>query len=233
MEHATGSKLRSRPARQDAGRQDSMTMFLVNGAPLETLSGYDLPAGSRVAVVSSEPEAIRQIEVAGGRRFDKPTAVVVARPATAHRELSGARAITEAAFEPDARSRALLEGVRIAQADLAAAGGAYTLDEVRMLMHGISRQAVDKRVQEGTLLTVPGPSNRRSYPTLQFDRDGSLLPGLKDVRDALPTQNPWAVLSFLAGPDARLGGDKPIDLLRSGAIDRVVEAARRYGEQGA
>jgi len=100
-------------------------------------------------------------------------------------------------------------------------------------MHGVSRQAVDKRVNEGSLLAVPGPSNRRAYPTLQFDRDGSIVLGLREVLEALPTDNPWSILNFLARPDVRLDGRKPIDLLKAGDIPPVIEAARRYGEQGA
>jgi hypothetical protein len=142
-------------------------------------------------------------------------------------------AISQKAFEPDARAQALLEGVRIAQEDLRKAGGAYDLEQVRTLMQGVSRQAVDKRVQEGSLLAVPGPSNRRSYPTLQFNPDGTIVEGLKAVRAALPTNNPWTILNFLAHPDDRLQGRKPIDVLKAGNVELVVEAARRLGQQGA
>jgi hypothetical protein len=127
----------------------------------------------------------------------------------------------------------MLEGVRIAQEDLRDAGGAYDLDQVRTLMRGVSRQAVDKRVQEGSIFAVPGPSNRRSYPTIQFNQDGSVVAGLREVRDALRTSNPWTVLNFLSRPDARLDNRRPVDLLRSGKLDMVLEAARRHGEQGA
>jgi hypothetical protein len=144
-----------------------------------------------------------------------------------------ATAINQKAFEPDARARALLEGVRIAQEDLRKAGGAYDLEQVRTLMQGVSRQAVDKRVQEGSLLAVPGPSNRRSYPTLQFNPDGTIVEGLKAVCAALPTNNPWTILNFLTHPDGRLQGRKPIDVLKAGNVDLVVEAARRLGQQGA
>jgi hypothetical protein len=141
--------------------------------------------------------------------------------------------INKEAYEPDARSRALLDGVRIAQEDLREAGGAYDLEQVRTLMQGISRQAIDKRVQEGSLLAVPGPNNRRSYPTLQFNQDGTIVSDLKAVHEALPTRNPWTILNFLTQPDDRLSGRKPIDLLRKGKVDLVVEAARRLGQQGA
>lgn len=103
----------------------------------------------------------------------------------------------------------------------------------RTLLHGISRQRVDRRVKERTLLAVPGPSNRRLYPTIQFNRDGSVVDGLKPVLEALPTRNAWAALNFLARPEPRLDGRTPVDLLKQGEIDIVVAAARRVAEQGA
>lgn len=137
------------------------------------------------------------------------------------------------AYQPDARALALLRGVETAQQDLREAGGAYTLEQVRLLLQGISRQAVDKRVQDGSLLAVPGPGNRRAYPTLQFLNDGSIVAGLKAVRQALGSANPWFLLNFLSRPDERLNGKKPIDLLRRGETDIVLEAARHNGLQGA
>ena len=143
------------------------------------------------------------------------------------------KAVAKDAYQPDARAMALLRGVEIAQQDLREAGGAYTLEQVRLLLQGISRQAVDKRVQEGTLLAVPGPANRRAYPTIQFLNDGSIVAGLKAVRQALGSANPWFILNFLSRPDARLNGKKPIELLRRGETEPVLEAARLNGLQGA
>lgn len=143
---------------------------------------------------------------------------------------SGVRA---EAYRPDARAEAVLRGVRTVEMDLAAAGGAYDLEQVRSLLRGISRQAVDKRVQDGSLLAVPGPSGRRFYPTVQFNGDGSIVGGLKRVQQALPSQNGWSVLHFLIRPHASLDGRHPIDLLKAGEVDLVVEAARRLDQQGA
>ncbi|MCF7645504.1 hypothetical protein KQ944_10810 [Bacillus subtilis] len=143
------------------------------------------------------------------------------------------KALAKEAYQPDARALALLRGVEIAQQDLREAGGAYTLEQVRLLLQGISRQAVDKRVQEGTLLAVPGPANRRAYPTIQFLNDGSIVAGLKAVRQALGSTNPWFILNFLSRPDERLNGKKPIELLRRGETEAVLEAARLNGLQGA
>lgn len=146
---------------------------------------------------------------------------------------SPAPPIDAEAFRPDARARALLRGVALAEEDLRASGGAYGLAEVRRLMRGISRQAIDKRVRDGSLLAVTGPSNRRSYPTVQFLGDGSVVDGLKQVRAVLATKNPWMLLNFLVNPEPRLDGRKPIELLKSGQIEPVVDAARRIGAQGA
>lgn len=212
-----------------------MTMFVLDANPFEEVAGFQLPAGARLAVVTSKPETASSVARTVGRRF-RGNSMVVRRTREVARAKESAETtgtVNKAAFEPDARSLAVLQGVRIAQNDLKAAGGAYDLEQVRTLLHGVSRQAVDKRVQEGSLLAVPGPSNRRCYPTLQFNRDGSVVAGLKEVQDALPVESPWAVLNFLARPDDRLDGRKPIDLLREGSLPLVLEAANRYGEQGA
>jgi hypothetical protein len=68
---------------------------------------------------------------------------------------------------------------------------------------------------------------------LQFNQDGTVVAGLKAVCDALPTKNPRTILNFLAQPDDRLRGRRPIDVLKEGNVDLVVEAARRVGKQGA
>lgn len=60
-------------------------------------------------------------------------------------------------FQPDARARAILRGRSFTAADLKTVGEAYGVDEVRGLLNGVSRQAVDKRIADGPLLAAPGP----------------------------------------------------------------------------
>jgi hypothetical protein len=221
----------------DAGPDGMMTMFVLKTNPFADVDGFSLPAGARVAVVTSKLSAARSVARSMAERIQSDGFVVrMAEAEAAPQETLRTDAKTEidrSAFEPDARSKAVLLGIRIAQSDLKAAGGAYDLEEVQALLNGVTRQAVDKRVQEGSLLAVPGPSNRRRYPTLQFDRSGALIEGLKEVQAALPVESPWAVLNFLAREDDRLSGRRPIDLLREGYLTLVVDAARRFGEQGA
>jgi hypothetical protein len=217
------------------GSDDIMTMFVLDANPFEGIAGFQLPAGAQLAVVTSQPKAASSVARTVGKRF-RGSSVIVRKArgfARAEDHIEPIDVVNKAAFEPDARSQAVLQGVRIAQNDLKAAGGAYDLEQVRTLLHGVSRQAVDKRVQEGSLLAVPGPSNRRCYPTLQFNRDGTVVAGLREVQEALSVDSPWTVLNFLARPDDRLNGKKPIDVLREGYLQLVLDAANRYGEQGA
>ena len=222
--YKTKSKPSSSTTKGPTVHEDGVMMVLKQKpAALKNLA---LPAGAQVAIVSKSATALQKI-----RERNKQLA------GQAFRFFSGslkkATVLNKEAFAPDARALAVLEGVRVAQEDLRRSGGAYDLDQVRTLLRGVSRQAIDKRVQEGSLLAVPGPSNHRSFPTLQFNADGTVVEGLRSVREALPTDNPWTILNFLAQPDDRLNGRKPIDLLRQGKVELVVEAARRVAQQGA
>jgi hypothetical protein len=142
-----------------------------------------------------------------------------------------AATIGAAVYTPGSRARALLRGLEIAEADLVEAGGAFTAEEAQRLLNGVTRQALEKRVRDGSLLAVPGPGNRRRYPAMQFTRQG-VVPGLAEVQDALPTRDPWTILNFFVRPDERLGGRKPIELLQDGEVGLVVSAARGMGVQG-
>ena len=138
--------------------------------------------------------------------------------------------LTADAFAAGPRARALLRGREIAAEDLKRSGGSYSLDEVRRLLNGVSRQSVEKRVREGRLLAVSGPNNKRYYPVAQFRDDGSVVEGLREVQRALATENGYAVLNFLVNANPQLDGLKPLDLLKRGEVGRVVEAAERTGE---
>ncbi len=209
-------------------------VFVVKDGP----KGITLPAGASWAVVPDTTSAAARLKDLNPDRVAPIGRVFPTKgqAGAAARASAGGEAVAEGdpdAFAPDARGRAILRGIEYARADLRDAGGAYDIEQVRALLHGISRQAVDRKIREGALLAVPGPSNRRRFPTVQFNSDGSLVPGLKDVQAALAYASPWAVLNFLVNPHDGLRGEKPIDLLRRGEVARVVDAAERVGVQGA
>ncbi len=138
--------------------------------------------------------------------------------------------IDPAAYELSGKAKALALGRRIAEQDLRAAGGAYDLPQVEELL-AISRQAIDRKVKDGSILAVPGPANRRRYPAVQFTPDG-LLPGLKQAFAALGSDSPWYRLNWLVNPDPRLGGRAPAELLAAGQVAQAVAAAEAQGLQG-
>ena len=43
----------------------------------------------------------------------------------------------------------------------------------------------------------------------------------------------WAQLRFFAGTNVRLGGRSPVEALKVGDIERVLAAARTFGQHGA
>ncbi len=227
MSNVTKGKKSARPKLDDV-----VFAYAVTAESLRALAFAGLDRSAEVTVISPIPlqglksRKLKKFTNARGKK-----AVTVEVDAAASVALEETPAATSA-FAPDARARAILRGIELSKADLRDAGGAYELRQVRELMGGISRQAVDKKVKKGALLAVPGPSHHRRYPTVQFKDDGEVVDGLKEVSASLTTKNPWAVLNFLVNPHSGLGGAKPIDRLRAGAIADVVEAAHRLGEQG-
>lgn len=191
-----------------------------------------IPGDTQVFVVPKTAAAEKALKGSGafekvGPRGGRPQSTVSEATAAAR------RSVRQEAFEPGARARAILRGIAHAEADLEDAGGAFDIEQVRTLLRGVSRQAVDKRVNEGAMLAVPGPSGRRRFPAIQFQDDGAVVAGLKEVQAALGYASAWSVLNFLVNAHDLLGGDRPIDALRRGEVDRVEEAARQSGVQGA
>ena len=135
-----------------------------------------LPPGVKVTFVAKSLAAKKKLKAWASERMGQGDRVVAAD----RNKLAKAKASIESSvYAPNARARALLQGVKIAEADLKEAGGAFKPEEVQKLLNGVSRQALEKRVKDGSLLALPGPSNRRRYPAIQFTRDG-VVPELKE-----------------------------------------------------
>lgn len=126
-----------------------------------------------------------------------------------------------------ARNRARLRGRQQAERDRLAAGRELEREEVGHLL-GISAGQVDLWTKQNRLLAIPGENGYR-YPDIQF-LERQPLPGLNEVLAAFPDRNPWSRLNYLMNPDSRLGGARPVDLLRLGKVEAVIQAARAVGE---
>jgi hypothetical protein len=111
-----------------------------------------------------------------------------------------------------------------------ALGSFYDVETVRRLLgrgkRSVSRQAVSKRRD---LLALRTGSGRVVYPAFQF-RGSTPLAGLADVLAALPPAlvSRWTVASWLVSTLPELDGERPIDVLASGATPAVVAAAQEW-----
>jgi hypothetical protein len=88
---------------------------------------------------------------------------------------------------------------------------------------GITRQQVNNRRDQGVLLAVEG--FRRGYLFPAWHAELRLSKVLPQVLEGLKHVRSWDVFSFLRATYPALGGKTPIDLLREGQTQRVVEFA--------
>ena len=131
---------------------------------------------------------------------------------------------------PDPLTAALLRGAEMKRALLRAEGGVLSARQLAEHL-GITPQGVGKRRDRNQVFWLP-VGDGYVYPTFQVG-PGGLLPGVREVLDAFEEDDPWARASFMLTGDARLGGRRPIDVLREGDVASVTRAARGYGEHGA
>jgi hypothetical protein len=106
--------------------------------------------------------------------------------------------------------------------------GSLTTTQVAKLLN-TSRQTPHDRAKSGTLLAVLDNGTLR-FPTWQFDAEGhdGVVPGLPEVIRALKVQ-PLAQISWFVIPNRYLDRKTPIQALRAGEVESVIETARAVG----
>jgi len=138
-----------------------------------------------------------------------------------------------AQHEGDELAQARLRGLDASKKRVEAVSGFLDGAGVAQLL-GMTTAAVHKRYKAHQLLGIREEKRRIGYPGFQFD-GGRVVRDLPAVLQALSDGgvDEWAQLRFLAGANARLGGRSPMDALRAGDGERVLAAARAFGEHGA
>jgi hypothetical protein len=126
---------------------------------------------------------------------------------------------------------AKLRGLRARDELLGAEGGTLGVAEVAALL-GITRQAVNKRREARKLIGVEMGRRGFRYPAWQF-ASGTTLTGLEDVLATLGDVPALSTIRFFLSGSHRLGGKRPLDLLRKKNIATVLVAAKAFGEHGA
>lgn len=142
------------------------------------------------------------------------------------RDLTGERTLSEVerfALEASALSRAFALRRTLLE-------GALSAPQVASLL-GMTRQSVhEKAKQRGTLLAVLDRGSLR-FPAWQFDPEGTagLVEGLPEVLQALEHTSPLGKASWLTRPSPYFEGHTPLETLRRGEKERVLEAAWAVG----
>ncbi|WP_170759061.1 antitoxin Xre/MbcA/ParS toxin-binding domain-containing protein [Ruegeria lacuscaerulensis] len=80
----------------------------------------------------------------------------------------------------------------------------------------------------GKIFAVPY-DGAETYPSFQFDEDGTPLPLMEPILEALPEEvTPWQCAFWMTTPHAELGGETPANCLQTGD-GRVVDVASYAG----
>lgn len=104
-------------------------------------------------------------------------------------------------------------------------GPVYSTSDTARLLE-TSTESVE---QDSRLLRLEMRSGRIGYPVFQFD-GRTQIDGVGDVVEILTTAatSPWTIASFLRSPQPAFDGREPIELLREGNVEAVVDAARNF-----
>jgi hypothetical protein len=133
--------------------------------------------------------------------------------------------------EADPFAAARLRGVRERERLLSEEGGTWTAEQVAKHLQ-LTRQTVNLRRKQGTLLGLDAGRHGFRYPAWQFARTGT-IDGVEQALAALKYLDPWMQQAFMLGKNTRLSDKRPIDVLRAGDASSVVKAAAAFGEHGA
>ena len=108
------------------------------------------------------------------------------------------------------------------------AGGLYMPSYVAAILN-IPEQLVEERRKAGELIAVETQEGYR-YPACQFTPDG-VVTGLSEVLAVMPIRADWMRLEWLLIPDDALEGISPLEALRAGHLEDVLDIARDHEEQ--
>lgn len=132
--------------------------------------------------------------------------------------------------KPDPLTEAFLRGSEMKRDMLKAEGGALTAQQLAGHL-GITPQGLGRKRERNQVFWLE-IGDGYVYPAFQIGRNG-LLPGIREVLAAFTVDDPWMRVNFMLTGDVRLGGKRPIDLLRKGKSEEVMAAAAAYGDHGA
>jgi hypothetical protein len=146
------------------------------------------------------------------------------------------RTLTEIGGQPSSADDAEVLGRRAAMVVLAgdawerALGELLTSAEARILLGGISREALRKRVLTGSVIALRDDADLIRYPCWQFDAPNSAPFGaikkLNKIFDKAGL-DPWTLAAFATAPQPELDDRTPVEALGDADLERLLLSARR------
>lgn len=146
------------------------------------------------------------------------------------------RTLTEIGGQPASTDDAEVLGRQAAMVVLAGAaweralGELLTSAEARILLGGISREALRKRVLSGSVIALRDDADLIRYPRWQFDAANSTpfgaVKGLNEIFGEAGL-DAWTLASFVTTPQAELGNRAPVDAFADTDIEPLLLSAHR------
>jgi hypothetical protein len=146
------------------------------------------------------------------------------------------RTLTEIGGQPSSADDAEVLGRRAAMVVLA--GGAWeralgellTSAEARVLLGGVSREALRKRVVSGSVIALRDDAGLIRYPRWQFDAaSGAPFEAVKRLNEIFDDTglDSWTLASFATTPQPELANRTPIDSFADADIEPLLLSAHR------
>jgi hypothetical protein len=146
------------------------------------------------------------------------------------------RTLTEIGGQPSSADDAEVLGRQAAMVVLA--GGAWeralgellTSAEARVLLGGISREALRKRVVSGSVIALRDNAGLVRYPRWQFDAaSGAPFWAVKKLNEVFGNAglDPWTLAAFATAPQPELDDRAPIDAFGDADLEPLLLSAHR------
>lgn len=112
----------------------------------------------------------------------------------------------------------------------AAEGGSWTGQELQG-RYKLTSAVLHRRRKEHRIIYWRDARNDFHYPKWQFTPSGASLPGIQEVLEMFQSQDEWRVMRYFLGKRAQLAGQRPLDLLRQGEVEKVIAHAKIHVEE--
>lgn len=116
---------------------------------------------------------------------------------------------------------------------LKAEGGCVNVSTARKLFrkpNPVTRQAISERIRKGELVAYRTGGGQYVLPKWQFRREGGVIEGLPEVlaaiRQTIPAASQLTPFAFLLQADPVTGNRPPLEALRQGKLQQVLDAVR-------